>query len=367
MGRRPDSAARPSAATRAPQPRRVGLALLVLVALMLTSGCVKQGITPTGRATHNLFFIILWLALPVFLFVEGMLAVCLIWFRKKKGDESAPYQNYGNNAALLAFFGGPLIIVVVLLGFGESTLQKVDHVDPNPANKITVTGFQWQWTAAYPQGFSVTGKTLKSAMTMELPVDQTTQITLKSNDVMHEFFVPALLFMRNAIPGHPNTFSIHPTKVGSYNGQCAQYCGLWHAQMRFTMKVVSAGDYKAWVNQQVAAVKKAQASTCAPSGSAFTITAKNITWDKKCLSITAGKPFQVTIDNQDAGIAHNFAVWADASLKHQFFVTKDVTGVSKKTFTMPALPAGRYYFQCDIHGPAMSGTLVVTAPGGGTS
>jgi plastocyanin len=137
--------------------------------------------------------------------------------------------------------------------------------------------------------------------------------------------------------------------------------------MRFTMKVVSAADYKSWVNRQVAVVKKAQSSACAPSGSAVTLTAKNISWNKKCLSITAGKPFQVTIDNQDAGIAHNFAVWANSSLTHRFFVTKNVTGVSTKTFTLPALPAGRYYFQCDIHGPAMSGTLIVTAPGGGTS
>lgn len=346
-----------------PTTHRAWLPLLLLVLMLLTSGCVKQGISAKAEETHDLFYTILWLALPVFLFVEGMLTICLVRFRKKRGDASTPVQDYGSNRMILAFFGAPLIIIIVLLGFGESTLRSVDHPDPKPTNRITITGFQWQWSSTYPQGFTVTGKTLKSAMLMELPVDQTAQITLTSNDVMHEFFVPDLLFMRNAVPGHPNTFTIRPTKVGSYLGQCAQYCGLWHAQMRFTMKVVSAADYRTWVQKQVAAVKKAQAGKCAPSGTAVTLVAKSIGWDKNCLSITAGKPFTVTIDNQDRGIAHNFAVWANAKLKHRFFVTPDLTGPSTKTFRLPGLPPGRYYFQCDIHGPAMSGTFLVTAPG----
>ena len=345
---------------------RSALLALLLVVLLASSGCVKAGVSPKARETHDLFYIILWLALPVFLFVEGMLVVCLVRFRRKRGDDTEPVQDYGRTSALVAFFVGPLVVVVILLAFGEHTLSHVDHVDSQPAQKITVTGFQWEWSASYPQGFTVTGKTRKSAMVMELPVDQSTTITLKSNDVIHEFYVPDLLFMKNAVPGHPNTITIKPDKVGTYHGQCAQYCGLWHAQMRFVLKVVSAKDYQTWVARQKHAVAKAaQAakSGCSQPEDDFTITAHNIQWDKTCIAVEAGKPIKVTIVNKDAGIAHNFAVWQSAKLKKRFFVTPNVTGVATKTFTLPALPAGTYYFQCDVHGPAMSGTFEVKQEG----
>ena len=339
-------------------PLRLARLGLVVGLPLLTSGCVKSGISQKSTHTHDLFFIILWLALPVFLFVEGMLLVSVIAFRKRAGDDSVPVQDYGNNRALFAFFAGPLVIVVVLLGFGEHTLSTVDHVAAHPDLDVTVTGFQWEWSATYPKdAFTVSGVTLKSPMVMEIPVNKTTRITLKSNDVIHEFYVPDLLYMKNAVPGHPNVFSVTPTKVGTYHSQCAQYCGLWHSKMKFDLKVVSAADFATWVAQE----KKANApkGTCTPTGSSVTLTAHNIQWDQKCIAVEADKPIKVTIDNKDAGIAHDFGVWTSAKLKHEFFHTGKVTGVATKTFTLPALKPGKYYFQCDIHGPAMSGTLVV--------
>lgn len=339
-------------------PRRLARLGLVVGLPLLTSGCVKSGISQKSTDTHDLFYIILWLALPVFLFVEGMLVVCVIAFRKRKGDDSVPVQDYGNNRALFAFFAGPLVIVVVLLGFGEHTLSAVDRVDDHPDLDVTVTGFQWEWSATYPKdSFTVSGVTLKTPMVMEIPVNETTRITLKSNDVIHEFYVPDLLYMKNAVPGHPNVFSVTPTKIGTYHSQCAQYCGLWHSKMKFDLKVVSAADFATWVAQE----KKANApkGTCTPTGSSVSLTAHNIHWDKKCIAVEANKPFTVTIDNKDGGIAHDFGVWANAKLKHEFFHTGKVTGVATKSFTLPALKPGKYYFQCDIHGPAMSGTLVV--------
>ena len=88
----------------------------------------------------------------------------------------------------------------------------------------------------------------------DVPVDTPIHVTLVSRDVMHEFFVPQLLFMRNAIPGHPNVFTFTPTKIGTYHGQCAQFCGLWHSRMTFTMKVVAPVDYAAWVKAEKEAI-----------------------------------------------------------------------------------------------------------------
>ncbi|HET7387924.1 MAG TPA: cupredoxin domain-containing protein [Nocardioidaceae bacterium] len=360
--------------------RRAGRLLagsgLLLAILFGTSGCIiKPGISPKAHEVHDLFWIIAYLAAPVFLFVEGMLLVCVIWFRhkRKKGevddwDAAEPVQDYGNNYALGAFFVGPLVIVIIGLVFGETIVGHVDEVDATPAENLVVTGFQWEWQAQYTkENFTVTGKTLKKYMTMELPVNKPATITLKSKDVIHEFYVPALLYMKNAVPGHPNKFTIKPTKLGTYPSQCAQYCGLYHSRMKFTLKVVTQKQFDSWVSttKQAAAKQTEQAaSACTVQGDDISITAHNISWDKKCLAVEQDKPFDLTIINKDAGVAHNFAIYTSSDLKKakRLYLSPDVTGTAagaKKTFTGPALKPGTYYFQCDIHGPAMSGTLKV--------
>jgi cytochrome c oxidase subunit II len=337
---------------------------LVLPLLLATSGCVKAGISPKAHEVHSLFYIILWLALPVFVFVEGMLLLSVVRFRKRPGDEAEPVQNYGNRNVLYAFFVGPLIIVVILLGFGETTVAKVDHLDANPAEHLVVTGFQWAWQAQYTQEkFTVSGQTLKAPLVMELPVNEVSQVTLKAVDVIHEFYVPDLLYMKNAVPGHPNTFTVTPTKVGTYKGQCAQYCGLWHEQMKFTLKVVPRAEFDKWTKLQRAQAKKLAAkAACTPKGSKVDLTAHNISWDKTCVAVLAGKPFIVDVHNLDDNVAHNFGIWQSSALKKELYHTPDLTGPAEKHYTAPALAPGKYYFQCDIHGPAMSGTLIVGDP-----
>ncbi len=330
--------------------------------LLLTSGCVQAGISQKSDHVHGLFYIILWLALPVFLFVEGMLLVSVIRYRKRRGDESEPVQDPGNNKALAMFFAGPLAVIIALLAVGEVAVATVDHNAPHPGERLVINAFQWEWSANYVnEGITVTGKTFKKEMTMELPVGTPTRIDLRSTDVIHEFYVPHLLFMKNAVPGHPNVFTITPTKLGTYHGQCAQFCGLGHPRMTFVMKVVPRAQFHAWVNKQKQAAT--QGGACKPTGSSIALVAHQISWDRTCVAVLAGRPFRITIKNEDAGIAHNFAIWDSPKTKHRLYLTPNLTGPVTKTFTGPALKPGKYYFQCDIHGPAMAGTLIV----GGTS
>jgi cytochrome c oxidase subunit II len=372
-GRGPWRDRRPGGKGRRPANRslRRGLQLALLVALALvTTGCglVKPGLSPTGRDIHGLYYFILWLALPVFVFVWGMLIIGIIRFRRRRGDESEPVQTRGHPAALTTFFGAPLAIIVALLAVGEVTVNRVDHIDPHPAERLVVTGSQWQWSARYVnEGLSVSGKTASESfpgkpLTMAVPLGRSVQVTLESTDVIHGFFVPGMLFMRNAVPGHPNTFSFTPTRAGTYSGQCTQFCGLWHSKMTMVLKVLPQARFQAWVQQQKQGLSKG--GSCIATGSSVTLTAQHVTWDKTCIAAVAGVPIRITIINKDAGIAHNFAIWVDSSLKKRLFQTPNINGPATKTFTGPALPAGKYYFQCDVHGPAMSGTLVIGKPAG---
>src|SRR5215468_4600568 len=257
--------------------QRRALRLAVLLALpLVTTGCglVKTGLDPKAQEVHRLWFIILWLALPVFVFVWGMLAIVIIRYRRRRGDDSEPVQNAGKNGPLVTFFAVPLGIIVLLLSFGEATVNRVDAIAPHPAERLVVTGSQWQWSARYVgEGITVSGQTATETsngkpLVMAVPLGRTVQVTLLSTDVMHGFWIPDMLYMRNAVPGHPNVFTFTPTRAGTYLGQCTQFCGLWHSKMRLTLQVLPQARFQAWVNLQ----KKAQSATgsCTPTGSSIT-------------------------------------------------------------------------------------------------
>ena len=293
----------------------VGFGAVVSSALL--SGCAQDGISPQSQDVHRLYTIIMLLAAPVFIGVEGMLLWCVVRYRKRDAAAAAP-QTVGGPRSLGVFFVIPVVIVAILFPFGEATLMQVQKQE-TPQVQIHVEGFQWEWTFLYLQeGIFVSGKTLVRPAVMVLPVDEPVQITLTSRDVIHSFFIPALLFKRDAIPGRTSTFTFTPTVLGTYQSQCAEFCGLWHSRMTFVVKVVSAPDYQAWIEQQR---KAAQGITCQPNGTDLSLVAHNISWNTFCLAVPANTPFTVDITNQDDGIQHNFSIYDSFFQKQTFFTS----------------------------------------------
>jgi cytochrome c oxidase subunit 2 len=333
---------------------RLRVSAVAAVAAVLMTGCAKEGISPQGQDVHQLFVVIMILAAPVFLGVEGMLLWCV--FRYRKRDDSPAPQTVGGGRSLAIFFAIPVVIVATLFPFGEATLMKIEKQE-TPQVEIKVEGFQWEWTFLYlNEGIFVSGKTLVRPALMVLPVDEPVKIDLTSRDVIHSFFVPDLLFKRDAIPGRMSSFTFTPTTLGTFKAQCAEFCGLWHSKMTFAVQVVSSSDYLAWINQQR---KAAQGITCPPHGSSLSLVAHNISWNQFCLAVPAKAPITVTITNQDPGIQHNFSIYDSFFEKRTYFQAPKITGPGSETVHINALPPGHYYFQCDVHGPAMSGAFIV--------
>ena len=100
-------------------------------------------------------------------------------------------------------------------------------------------------------------------------------------------------------------------------------------------------------------------SGAAASGGAIALVAKNVAFDQQSLTAPAGAPFQIKFDNQDSGIPHNVAIYGGSSSTNNLFRGTTVTGPGQATYDVPALPAGAYQFQCDVHPTQMKGTLVV--------
>src|SRR6266540_3409604 len=288
---------------------------------------------------------------------SGWRRSCCGVVRYRKRDDLPAPQGAGSGRIIGIFFAIPTVIIAVLFPFGEQTLSYVQHRDKHPDVTINADAFQWEWTFTYiNEGLVETGKTLVKPAVMEVPVNQTVHIHLQSRDVMHEFYVPALLFMRNAIPGHPNDFDFTPTKLGTYPGQCAEFCGLWHSKMTFVLKVVSPAEYSAWIQSEKAAALNV---SCPPGPPAVQLTAQNTTWNTACIAVKPGTPWSVTVVNKDAGIDHTFGVFDSNKLKVKYFLSPPVAGPSSATFQLVPLRPGRYYFECTIHGPSMSGALIV--------
>jgi cytochrome c oxidase subunit II len=350
-----------------PPTARRWLTRLALAAACLTfAACASQPATDQADQTHTLYYIILSLALLVFIGVEGMLIWSIVRYRRKKAPEGEPPQRHGSTRNIIIFFAIGAVIVAVLFPFGEIALSNIQE-NPTPIETIDVQGGQWQWSAVYKnEGVVVKGVSADDAhplgqpMVMELPIDEPIQFNLTSNDVMHEFFVPEFFFMRNAMPGHPNVFTWTPNKLGTFQGQCAEFCGLGHPGMRFVVKVVTETDFAAWVKQERNSIL--QLDCPAASGNDAQLTAHNIQWDTNCLAVNEGQA-KITIDNQDSGIDHNFAIYDGIDQAKQFFATPKFAGVATKSFSIPDLKPGKYYFQCNVHGPSMSGVFIVKKAG----
>lgn len=347
-----------------PRVRSVASIAGLVVLAPLLGGCSAlyppNAATDQGADIRNLYTVFLVPMVAIFLLVEGLILWSVIRYRRRKGDEELPVQTHGNNLLEVTWTVLPTLLVLALFFVSWQTLNKVD-AESKPELTVDVTGFQWQWTFAYPQyGLSYTGIGDQGPV-LVLPVDEVVHVRLHSHDVIHSFYVPDFLFKRDVIPGQVNNFDLTLKDAGvTYSGQCAQLCGMDHYQMRFTVRTMTPADFQAWV--QAEQTKTRATPTPPPGGSVagptLQLSASNTTnFDQSSLTASAGQPFTVVLTNKTAGAPHNFAI-RDSSGKVRFTGLPLAQPGQTVSYAVPALPAGTYTFFCSVH-PNMQGTLTV--------
>ncbi len=183
--------------------------------------------------------------LVVALIVWGLILFALLRWRRRGTSEALPPQFRTNNPLEIAWTVIPLLIVCALFVHTFRAEADVEALAPHPDVTVAVNAYRWGWTFAY-QGGPVVNGTADAPPQMVLPLGETTRIELTASDVNHAFWVPDFLFKRDAIPGHPNTFDLRPDKLGTYVGHCAEFCGLQHALMSFSVRVVPPAEYARW-------------------------------------------------------------------------------------------------------------------------
>jgi cytochrome c oxidase subunit 2 len=194
----------------------------------------------------NLFTFILVTAGIIFVLVEGLLFFAVLRFRNRPPE--AAMQFHGNTKLELAWTAAPAVILAVLLGFTLQTMGAVKAVPSSNVLNVKAIGHQWWWEFRYPDQGIVT------AEEMVVPVNTNIEVSLESIDVEHGFWVPELFGKVDAVPGYTNRVRFTPTTASQYyyGGQCTQFCGLEHAQMRFAVVVRTADEFKNWVAYQKA-------------------------------------------------------------------------------------------------------------------
>lgn len=257
---------------RRPHGRTVALISVTLLALLTFSSCglgQNSGITSEAHEMHTLYLFVLFMGLLVGVLVEGAIIYALIRYRRKNDD--LPVQTHGSNVIEILWTGIPIIIVIALFAYSFIVLRNVEHSESPSDLTVAVEGFQWQWAFTYNMNdlgtktdpnakgsFTIQGLANKEP-TLVVPVDEPVEFTLKSNDVIHAFFVRDFLYKLDVIPGRDNKFTVTPRQTGTFVGQCAEFCGLDHALMRFHLEVVSRADFDKWVSEQNVAAPKAVA------------------------------------------------------------------------------------------------------------
>ncbi len=239
--------------------RRLRVAPLLLLAGIALAGCnypAFEAENPADLQGRHIFY--LWSGMVIAgLIVGGFVLVLILWasfrYRAPKNDDGAvPKQTHSRIGWEVAYTTVPILIVAGIFGFTLHTLNEVDAMDPHPALKVHVIAYRWGWIFDY-LGTNVSIHTTTSGYPqLVLPENETTEIILTSNDVVHEFMVPAFLFGRYAQPGIVNRFDFTPSRTGVFQGHCAVYCGLYHAEMLFTLRVAPPATFSSWLQTQEA-------------------------------------------------------------------------------------------------------------------
>jgi cytochrome c oxidase subunit 2 len=234
--------------------RRTAALALGSISALLLAGCAEGTVddwkragfpapaTEEGPRTLSLWTGS-WIAgMAVALLVWGLIAWSIIVYRRRHADDMPDQVRY-NLPMEIMYTIVPLIMIGGMFFFTVRDQIELTKVDDSQDVTVGVVGFRWSWTFNYVDQNTYEVGTPEQDPVLYLPVDQTVKFELTSPDVVHSFWVPAFLFKMDVIPGRTNEFQVTPNKIGTFNGKCAELCGVDHSRMLFTVKVVSQEEF----------------------------------------------------------------------------------------------------------------------------
>jgi len=230
-------------------------ALLGLLFVLL-AGCSADAplnylhpVGPAAKSADDLWRLTFGIAVVIAFLVEGGLVFVLFRYRQRSPKDS-PKQVHGNTKLEIIWTLIPTLILGAVVA--PPTVQGIFKMSAAPtadALKIKVIGHQWWWEYRYPEG-------VVTATELHIPTGRPISLALTSVDVIHSFWIPKLAGKQDVVPGRVNHLNLEAPTPGVFFGECAEFCGLSHANMRLKAFAQSPADYDAWVRNQLADAAK---------------------------------------------------------------------------------------------------------------
>ena len=231
-------------------------ALLLCLAALPAAACdTIQSATGSDGREGEIFTGLFWgfaVVLTLVYLVVMAFLVAAIFRRRGRRQDGLPDEGDSRDGTLRSvLIGWTGAIALILSGLAIASWfadRRMARAAESPALEIEITANQWWWDVRYlsPEPSRI----IRTANELHLPVGVPVRITLKSNDVIHSFWIPNLAGKQDLIPGRINDLSLRPVREGVYRGQCAEYCGLQHAHMALDVTVESPAEFARWQQRQ---------------------------------------------------------------------------------------------------------------------
>ncbi|HEY2654148.1 MAG TPA: cytochrome c oxidase subunit II, partial [Solirubrobacteraceae bacterium] len=200
----------------------------------------------TRHEYYRVFDVYVPIALAAFVVFAGAIVWAALRYRGR--SPAAASRRHESNRLEAGYALILACIVAFLLYVTFSAEHQVDVVSAHerPSLTIDVTASQWEWTFRYP-AYGITQRSgFVGSQPLVVPVDTAVRFNLLSADVIHSFWIPQLRFKRDLLPGETEPVTLDFDQVGTFGGQCGEFCGLRHAEMVFTVTVVSGQRFQVW-------------------------------------------------------------------------------------------------------------------------
>ena len=213
-----------------------------------------------AKSVDQLYFFLTAVTLFFTVLIFSVIFYFMIKYRRRSPDER-PKAIEGSFPLEVLWTVIPTLIVAVI--FVWSSTLYFENAEPPPGSmEIFVTGKQWMWKVEHPEG-------QREINELHVPLGRPVKLTMTSEDVIHDFFVPAFRVKKDVLPGRYTTLWFEATKVGTFHLFCAQYCGAFHAGMIGSITVQEPDEYERWLaggapgeSMEQAGSKVFQASGC---------------------------------------------------------------------------------------------------------
>ena len=207
----------------------------------------EQAAEQAGPVDH-LWNVMIWLSVPVFVTVMIIVLFSVVNFRMRPGEEELDGPPiHGNTRLEVIWTAIPAVLLVALCSYTIIVLNEIEEAKANEM-VINVTGQQFAWRYEYPQRG---GKPVRSTV-LYLAKGRPVQFKVHALDVIHDFWVPQFRMKIDAVPGLETGYRITPSRLGTYPVVCAELCGIGHAVMRSTVRVVTPAEFDTWMKEQTA-------------------------------------------------------------------------------------------------------------------